>query len=134
MNVMAKLRVWYGLRRLTEKAVKKPSIIVIYENAYMSKNEASVNQKMKVLHTRFQTEAEMIDVENCNRVFTVYEMQFFDNKAYKKSPLFAIEQNFKADENHVSLEERTMIKEKLLREVYQFYGITEPTERQLELF
>lgn len=131
---MTKLRVWYGLRRLTKKAVKKPSIIVIYENAYMSKNEASVNQKMKVLHTRFQTEDEMIGVENYNRVFTVYEMQFFDNKAYKKSPLFAIEQNFKVDENNVSLEERTTIKEKLLREVYQFYGITELAERQLELF
>lgn len=129
-----RLRVWYGLRRLTEKAVKKPSIIVIYENAYMSKNEASVNQKMKVLHARFQTESEMIDVENCNRVFTVYEMQFLDNRVYKKSPLFAIEQNFKADENHVSLEERTTIKEKLLKEVYQFYGITEPKELQLDLF
>lgn len=129
-----RLRVWYGLRRLTEKAVKKPSIIVIYENAYMSKNEASVNQKMKVLHARFQTESEMIDVENSNRVFTVYEMQFLDNRVYKKSPLFAIEQNFKADENHVSLEERITIKEKLLKEVYQFYGITEPKELQLDLF
>lgn len=128
------LRVWYGLRRLTEKAVKKPSIIVIFENEYMTKNEASVNQKMKVLHTRFQTEAEMKDADNCNRVFTVYEMQFFDNKAYKKSPLFAIESNFKADVNHVSEQERTTIKEKLLKEVYQFYGITEPAERQLELF
>ena len=100
----------------------------------MSKNEASVNQKMKVLHTRFQTESEMIDVENCNRVFTVYEMQFLDNRVYKKSPLFAIEQNFKADENHVSLEERITIKDKLLKEVYQFYGITEPRELQLDLF
>ena len=129
-----KLRVWYGLRKLTEKAVKKPSIIVIYENAYMTKNEVSVNQKIKVLHTRFQTEAEMIDVENCNRVFTVYEMQFLNEKSYKKSPQFAIECNFKADENHVSIEERTEIKEKLLREIYKFYNITEPKECQLELF
>lgn len=131
---MKKLRVWYGLRRLTAKAIKKPSIIVIFENEYMAKNEASVNQKMKVLHERYQTEAEMIDVENCNRVFTVYEMQFFDNKTYKNSPLLAAENNFKADANHVSLEERTIIKEKLLNEVYRFYGITEPKELQLQLF
>lgn len=131
---MQKLRVWYGLRRLTAKAVKKPSIIVIFENAYMAKNEASINQKMKVLHERYQTEAEMVDVENCNRVFTVYEMQFLDNKFYKKSPLLAIENNFKADQNHVSLEERTLIKEKLLNEVYKFYNIQEPSELQLQFF
>lgn len=131
---MKKLRVWYGLRRLTAKAIKKPSIIVIFENEYMAKNEAAINQKMKVLHTRFQTEAEMQDSENCTRVFHVYEMMFLDNKVYKKSPLLAIEHNFKADANHVSLEERTIIKEKLLREVYRFYGITEPKELQLQLF
>lgn len=128
------LRVWYGLRKLTPKIVKKPSIIVIFENSYLWKNEISVKQKMKVLHTRFQTEDEMADAEYSNRVFTIYEMKFLHDKRYQKSPELAIQNNFLVDSNNVTEQERLIIADKLRKEIYNFYNIIEPKEVQLQIF
>lgn len=89
---------------------------------------------MEVLHERYQTDEEMEDAKGCTRIITVYEMFFLDDKRFKKSPLLAVEHNFKADENNVSLEEREIIKKKLLDKVYRFYNIAEPKNLQLQLF
>jgi hypothetical protein len=128
-----KLRVWYGLRKLTKKAVRKPSIIVVFENSFSVKNHEKIIQKMNVLHTRYQTKEEDESGRGGNRMFTSFEMFFLDDKKFKKSPLKAIEFNYECDSNHVSKIEREEIKTKLLKEIYHFYGIKEPRPPQLEI-
>jgi len=77
------LRVWYGLRKLTKTAIKRKSIIIIYENSWMFQNEKSVKQKMHVVFERKQVNLEKIDALFSSRVFTFYEY-FFDLKKHNR--------------------------------------------------
>lgn len=129
-----KLRVWYGLRKLTAKAIRKPSIIVMFENSQYWKNEGYVKRAMEIIHVRHQSDDEKKDAEGCSRVLSAYELFFMDDKRYKKSPELAIQANFNADSNNVSEEERILIAEKLRARIYDFYGVTEPDSVQLNLF
>ena len=73
-----RLRVWYGLRKLTKKAVKKPAIVIVYENSWYWKNEDRINQAMKVIYTRYQTEQEASDAPNSRYTYIYYEL-FLEN-------------------------------------------------------
>lgn len=108
-----KLRVWYGVRKLN-KIAKKKSIIVIFENAIggdSEKNEKKMNWYMHVAHCRLQTEEEKKDSVFSTRVFTTYEKLI--DQTFKGDYELALEHNSIDDQNHVSLEERLIIQEKL---------------------
>lgn len=130
---MNELKAYYGLLKLTKKAIRRPSIIVVFENGKSFKNVIRINQMMKVLHIRNQTKQELIDAKVCNRMFTVYEM-FLDDKKYNNDPEKAIEHNYMADKNHVSEQERIKIKKAIQSEIYAFYDIKVKPKQQLELF
>ena len=120
-----KLRVWYGLRKLTTKAVKKPAIVIVYENSWYWKNEDRINQAMKVIYTRYQTEQEASDAHNSRYTYIYYEL-FLEDKHFKKSPELAIQYNSYSDRKQVSEEERELIASKIRAEIYKFYNIQEP--------
>ena len=126
------LRVWYGVDRLN-KIMKKPAVSVVYENErYNSdKNERKVKQRMDVAYMRYQTDGEADDAENCSRVFHVYTMYIFE-KPYKGDIEFLLNQNYLADENHVSAEEREIIRTKLNELIKKRYP--QITNVQLKLF
>jgi len=128
-----KLSVWYGLRKLTEKVVKKPSIIIVFENEYTWKNEESVNRMMKVLHTRYQTEDEMKDAEGGTRVFTAWEI-FLQDRKFDGDVEKAIAYNRQCDINNVKEIELNEIENKIRKEIYDFYNIKKRTKNQLTLF
>lgn len=130
---MEKLRVWYGLRKLTPKVVKRPSITIVFENGYLWKNEASVNRMMKVLHCRFQTKEEMQDSDKCTRVFSVWEI-YLNDKKFNGDIERAIEFNYQCDSNNVSELERFEIANKIRNEIYDFYNIKPKNKVQMELF
>ena len=119
---MEKLRVWYGLRKLTPTVVKKPSIIIVFENGYLLKNETSVKRMMKILHCRFQTEQELEDSNMSNRVFSIWEV-YLNDKKFNGDVERAIEFNYQCDSNNVSEQERLEIANKIRNEIYDFYNI-----------
>jgi len=123
-NLM-RLRVWYGLRKLTKKAVKKPAIVIVYENSWYWKNEDRINQAMKVIYTRYQTEQEASDAPNSRYTYIYYEL-FLENRLFKKSPELAIQYNSYSDRKQVSEEERELIASKIRADIYKFYNIQEP--------
>lgn len=127
---MQKLRVWYGLRKLTAKVVRRPSIIIVYENSWHWKNDENIKKMMKVVHTRFQTEQEVSDACKHNRMYSVWEL-YLNDKRFKKSPELAIRQNSYEDRTQVSEVERNLIADKLRAEVYKFYNLQEPQGLQL---
>lgn len=119
------LRVWYGVRKLN-KIVKKRSIIVIFENeitGLLEKNEKKVKLYMDIAHVRLQTEKEKTDAAFKNRVFHTFEI-YFDNRKYKGNYHEALEDNFLADQYHVSLIERYLIKEKLMILIQKKYNLS----------
>lgn len=134
-KTMSKLKVYYGLRKLTAKAVRKPSIIVVFENANnnMRKNEKAINRLMYKVHERFQTQGEGFDADQSNRMFTVYEI-FLEDRNIQGDPERAIKLNFLQDANNVSLQERQLIAEKIRAEIYNFYHIQQKNNKQLRLF
>ncbi|MFJ1439603.1 hypothetical protein ACILPE_07725 [Capnocytophaga canimorsus] len=134
-----KLRVWYGLTKLTAKVMKKPAIRVVFENGYLSNNEQNVKKQMHLIHTRFQSENEMKAAANYNRVFTIYELYIFHDKRFKGDPERAILQNYADDVGNVSDEERELIANKFRDEIYTFYNISKEKnnalkDNQLKLF
>lgn len=120
---MEKLNVWYGLRKLTPTAVRKPSIVVAFENEYTPRNEPTVNRLMKVLHTRWQTAEELQDCGLHSRTLSVYEIYFLHDKKFNGDIEKAIEFNSLADNKHVSEEERNEIANKIRSEIYDYYNI-----------
>jgi len=128
-----KLRVWYGLRKLTKKVVKKTSIIIVFENGYMWKNEQSVNRMMTVLHTRYQTEDEMKDAEGGTRAFSIWEI-FLQDRKFDGDVEKAIAYNRQCDAKILTENELNEIEKKIRNEIYDFYNIKKRTKNQLTLF
>ena len=111
------LRVFYGWSRVN-KIRKKEAISVIFEND-RGRDERTmkfINKMMNVVYVLEQTEGEKKGVENAIRMFTEYSV-FMDDKKFKGSLNLALTFNSEADKNNVSLEERTLIMQKL-REYY----------------
>jgi len=128
-----KLRVWYGLRKLTEKVIKKPSIIIVFENGYLWRNDQSINRMMKVLHIRYQTEDEVKDAEGLTRVFTIWEI-FLQDRKFNGDVEQAIAYNRQCDINNVQDNELDEIEKKIKNEIYEFYNIKKRIKNQLSLF
>ncbi len=128
-----KLKVYYGLRKLTKKAIRRPSILVIFENTEYHKNQWYVDRAMVVLHTRYQTEGEMEDAKYVNRILSSYEI-FLDDKVIKGDPERAILLNFEKDSKNVSEKERLLIADKIREKIYSFYNLKPIDNRQLSLF
>lgn len=112
------LKVWYGFRKLTKKLVKKKELIVIFENS-----DSRYDRKMSsvtrhhIAYERFQTPEEVEGSKGKNRELTTFSL-FIDKKPFFGDIEKVLEENYKADENNVSAEEREIIKNKL-REFYK---------------
>lgn len=115
------LRVFYGFKKLTKKIVKKPSVIILYENGCSRLNDRYVNRAMKVIYQRLQTDEETKDAKYCNRLFSKNEY-FINEKIWKGNIEAILHHNFLADKNNVPKDEREHIKELLKKEVFDFYG------------
>lgn len=128
-----KLRVWYGVRRLN-KIAKQKSIIVIFENSRngdFEKNEKKVKMYMDIAYMRYQTFEEKTDAAFKLRVFHTFEL--YIDKKFKGDFELALEHNSLSDQNHVELEERDVIKNKLrslIGSKYKMYS-TETIRGQL---
>ena len=114
------LKVFYGIDKLN-KIMTKPCVSVIFENEVggnLEKKEKKVYQRMHVVYWRYQTKEEAKDAEKSNRIFHLYSM-FFDK--YKFDIEFLLSENYKADENHVSKDERELIKGLLRNKIKELY-------------
>lgn len=119
---LSRYLVFYGFAKLTKKAVRKRSIIIQYANTtnYNDRQKRYIEQKMNIVHQRYQTINECEDAQYSNRSWTKYEY-FIDDKKWKGNLEAILENNFVAEENHVSLEERELIKQKLTKGFKTFY-------------
>jgi len=111
-----RLKVYYGWAKLN-KIQKKEALVVAFENEGHAGSETSRSGKtlrktMSICHERYQTEKEMKDAQDAIRCFTVYNI-FMNDKAIKGSLQAALQVNFEADKNHVSEDERNIIRKKL---------------------
>ncbi|MDR1502285.1 MAG: hypothetical protein LBT43_07510 [Prevotella sp.] len=115
------LRVFYGFTRLN-KVLKKRSLRIIFENENRGeRNLSRVKTWIHISHTRFQSEKEASDASFCNQMFFVYDL-FIDEKPFNGDLEAVLEQNFIADSNHVSIEEREKIRENLRADFHRVYS------------
>ena len=119
---LSKYLVFYGFAKLTKKAVRKRSVVIQYANStnYNDRQKRYIEQKMYIVHQRYQTINECVDAQYSNRNWTKYEY-FIDDKKWKGNLEAILENNFVAEENHVLLEERELIKQKLTKGFKRFY-------------
>lgn len=132
-----RLKVFYGWSKIN-KIQKREAIAVAFENEKLAGDECrrsgkSLRKTMTICYERFQTEAEMKEAKSYNRVFTVYNI-FLDDKIINGSLDRALKVNSESDKNHVGIEERKRISEKLRTEfIASHREYKEPTQ-QLDLF
>jgi hypothetical protein len=128
---MSYLRVWYGFAKLTKKIVKKRELVIYFENSYWWKSEQWIQQKIHVVHVRHQTVEECKDCDLSIRFFSKYGY-FIDEKPYFGDIELVLEQNFLADANNVSEDERNIIRDKLRQAYYRVYDVNPKQEKQLK--
>lgn len=131
-----RLKVYYGWSKIN-KIQKREAIAVAFENEEgagweNSRSGKSIRKTMTICYERYQTEKEMSDAAAYNRVFTVYYV-FLDDKAIKGSLNRALQINSESDKNHVGVEERKRISEKLRMEFIASHPDYKEPIRQLEL-
>lgn len=126
------LKVYYGVFRLN-KIQKKPGIAIWYENGNNNpdKNLRSVRRQMDIVYTRNQTDGEMKDAKNYNRMFTGYSY-FVDEKPWYGNVDKALQHNFEAECNNVNEKTRKEIWNKLRQVFYSAYN-RKPFRGQFEL-
>lgn len=108
------MKVYYGIDRLN-KVMKKPCFTVLYLNTdkgFLEYHEKKIRQRMNVFYERKQSDGEWEDAKKSNRIFTVYRC-FIYEKPFNGDLDFIVSNNFNADENNVSEEERLVISNKL---------------------
>lgn len=127
-----RFRVFYGFAKLTKKIVKKKELAIFYENSSAYSNDKFVQQKIHIVYERRQTLLEMTDFDIGNRSFTKYGY-FIDEKPWNGNIEKILEDNFIAEENHVSKKERDLIREKLRHEYYSFYKVSRKLTGQQSL-
>lgn len=132
-----KYLVFYGFAKLTKKAVKRRSVIIQYANTsnYNDRQKKYIEQKMHIVHQRYQTKAEIEDASFSDRSWTKYEYFTDDKKKWKCNIDLILKHNFDVESNHVSLKERTIIRDKLRKEYFKFYNLEEQlTGQQVLIF
>ena len=117
------MRVFYGWTRIN-KVRKSEAISVIFENSKQNEDRTMrfINKMQDTVYIRKQTKAEAQDAVGINRMFTEYSIRLDDKKMGGELDK-VLETNFEADKNHVSLKERTIIREEL-RKAYRPISIT----------
>ena len=125
--------VYYGWAKIN-KTRKKEAISVIFENDYIpERNRGFVSKMQNTVYVRRQTPGEEKDAELSNRAFTEYSV-FMNDKGIKGSLELALKQNFLADENNLSEEERLLIKEALKKKYLEDHPFYKEPAIQLSLF
>ena len=125
--------VYYGWTKIN-KIRKKEAISVIFENDYIpERNKNSVSKMQNTVYVRSQTPGEEKDADGSVRAFTEYSI-FMDDKNIKGSLEQSLKQNFLADENNVSEEERLLIKEALKKKYLEEHPFYKEPIVQLSLF
>jgi hypothetical protein len=119
---MKKLLVYYGFSKLTKKVIRKKELSIYYENCSSFRNQEYIERRIIIAYTRYQTADELKDCTKYNRVFTKYGY-FIDEKPYLGDINYVLNENFKAEKNHVSAEERELIKEKLFNSYFEVYNL-----------
>lgn len=127
-----KLRVFYGFAKLTKKIVRKKELAIYYENCSGNSNDKFIQQKIHIVHERRQSLQEMSDFDIGNRSFTKYGY-FIEDKLWNGNIEIILEDNFIAEENHVSVCERAVIREKLRKEYFSFYKVDKKKKGQQTL-
>ena len=132
-----KLYVYYGWAKIN-KIMKKESIMVIYTNEETGPRigkdgNDGVTKYMKIAYKREQTDKEAIDAQYHKRVYTCYEI-YMDSPRIKGSLEAALEENFKADQNNVNIEERNKIRKALQYMYLEAHPKYKEPVHQLELF
>lgn len=128
----SRLKVYYGFAR-ANKVRKERALSVIFENDTGYKNSAKVKMYQETAYIRNQTEKEAEDADHSNRCFTEYGWML-DKKPFNGNIDYLLEQNYIADENNVSEEERKQIKDALKRLYKNIYPNEQKKEFQLTLF
>ena len=106
------LSVYYGWAKIN-KIRKKEAISVIYENCSIPPRSQNFVSKMQnTVYVRRQTPNEEKDALLNSRSFSEYSI-FMNDKRIKGSLRLALQENFLADRNDVSEEERNEIRSKL---------------------
>ena len=126
--------VFYGYSKLTAKAILKRELAIYFENSDCNpiKNEEWVKRRMTIIHTRRQTKEEEKDFDLYTKTFAKYSF-FIDDKPYYGDIEKVLKVNYEADKNHVSEEERLIIKDKLREGYYKSYNIPK-SRQQLNVF
>lgn len=117
--------VYYGFSKLTKKAVRKRSVVIQYANTKLYNNERQqkyINQKMQIVYFRFQTEeeAKFCGTPESTRSWTKWEY-FVDDKRWYGNLDAVLDDNFKAESENVSVEEREKIREALKNNFEKHY-------------
>jgi len=126
------MKVYYGFTKLTKKAVRKKELAVFYEDYFSIKNDAWIERRMTVVHTRIQTPGEKEDGKQSNRMFTKYS-SFIDEKPFYGDIDRVLLNNYNADINNVEKEELEEIRKKLREAYFECYDVEEKRDPQLTL-
>lgn len=129
------MRVWYGYTKLTKKAVRKRELAIFFENSNSGnhqRKERFITRRITIVYERYQTKEEREDGRHCNREFIKYGY-FIDAKPFYGDIDKVLQVNFEADKNHVSIEERKEIRDKLRKAYFECYNIEEKKQQQLKL-
>lgn len=106
-----RLRVFYGWAKVN-KIRRKEGISVIFENDYQKEERTLrfINRMQTTVYVRDQTEQEKIGIEKAIRSYTEYSEFLSD---FQDSLELTLRNNYEADCNNVSEEERLLIASKL---------------------
>lgn len=108
-----RLRVFYGWAKVN-KIRRKEAISVIFENDRGREGSTIrfISRMQKTVYVRDQTEKERIGADGSARMFSEYSI-FMSDRKICNSLERALIVNFDADKNHLSIDERSAIKDKL---------------------
>ncbi len=134
---VGRLPVYYGWAKLN-KIQKREALTVIFLNDHPGPRidkdgEDGVTKLIVPVYKRWQTEEEMQDAEQVNRMYTVYSI-FMDDTKIRGSLDAALHRNFEADKNHVPVKEREKIRGLLRYKYLAGHPKYREPSRQLYLF
>lgn len=134
--MMGKLKVYYGWAKIGGVR-KKRALSVVFENEMLGCRSGRGQRCLRTLQDtvfeRYQTNEEMDDGKQQNRIFTEYSL-FLDENPINGSLNKILQMNSDADKKHVSKEMRDKIAEALRKAFMQTNRkYREPGWQQLEL-
>lgn len=116
----SKLRVWYGWEKLT-KVRKRPALVILFENSTHNYDRKMNHVKrLNPVCMRYQSNAEAEGAETFYREFVQFRL-FLEHKAFKGDVEKLLQDNYVADKNHATPEEREEIRTQLRNAFRGFY-------------